>query len=427
MMNLGTILRPLEGLGLLTVSDQLVVGTTVDEAVLLDQAVADALGSEGWAVRQKAAFESSHALIAAIAARLSISGDREIIDLATELFATTGLGQVRFELSATGGQVVGTDLLFGAGLRDRSGAGFRARHTADAFAAGFAAAAASIAYPSDWGSFEAEETECVAKGDATCRFNLTRRPLSTPVGEGLGRSDAEQLLGPDEPPETDPSQIELAARDVVSACVADERGIVSVAGCRLAFLPAAYRAQIVYDTLHLLEKRSTSAPRGRDDRPARLAPVFMELVREASRSGAFALIGSLADSLPLRETFGPMHGDPSESISRLVSVANALGWGALSVADHTAGRRLSLSTPMTTDAVFYAARHGGTPQPRLPTLQGVAEAVWLLAIGVDWTAGFTRGRYGELAQRGPQLSVEEVRSVLSGDRECEVTVSQHAS
>jgi hypothetical protein len=80
---------------------------------------------------------------------------------------------------------------------------------------------------------------------------------------------------------------------------------------------------------------------------------------------------------------------------------------------------------MTTDAVFYAARHGGTPQPRLPTLQGVAEAIWLLAIGVDWAAGFDRRRYGELAQRGPELSVEEVRSVLSGDRECEVTVSHH--
>jgi hypothetical protein len=425
MMNLGTILRPLEGLGLLTVSDQLVVGTTIEEAILLDQAVADALGSEGWAVRQRAAFESSHALIGAIAARLGISGEREIIDLATELFATTGLGQLRFELSATGGQVVGTDLLFGSGLRDRSGTGFRARHTADAFTAGFAAAAASIAHPSDWGSFEAEETECVAKGDAICRFNLTRRPLSTPVCEGLGRGDAEQLLGPDEPPETDPSQIELAAREVVSACVADERGIIEVAGCRLAFLPAAYRAQIIYDTLHLLEKRSTSARR--DDRPARLAPVFMELVREASRSGAFSLIGGLVDSPPLREAFGPMGGDPNEGISRLVSVANALGWGALSVGDHTAGRRLSLSTPMTTDAVFYAARHGGTPQPRLPTLQGVAEAVWLLAVGVDWTAGFERRRYGELAQRGPELSVEEVRSVLSGDRECEVTVSHHGT
>lgn len=424
MMNLGTILRPVDGLGLLTVSDQLVVGTTVHESVLLDQAVADALGSEGWAVRRQAAFESSHAMIGAIATRLGIAGDREIIDLATELYATTGLGQLRFELSATGGQVVGTDLLFGAGARERVGASFKARHAADAFAAGFAAAAASIAYPSDWGSFEADETECVAKGDPTCRFTLSRRPLASQLGEGLARSDAEQLLGPDQPPETDPPAIEVTTRDTISACVANERGVIRIADCRFAFLPAAYRAQVIYDTLHLLEKRVVTPNRARDDRAPRLAPVFLELVREATRSGAFQLIGSLVDSTPLRDVYGPPSTEANELLSRVVGVANAIGWGALTVGDHQPGKRLGLSTPMTPEAVFYAARHGGTPQPRLPALQGLAEAVFLLATRVEWQGrGVDAQLYSELARSGPTLSVEELRSVLSGDRECEVVVS----
>ncbi|MBL8741487.1 MAG: hypothetical protein JNK04_10350, partial [Myxococcales bacterium] len=191
MMNLGTILRPVVGAGLLAVSDQIVLGATHHESVLLDQAVSDALGSEGWAVRRQAAFDACFALIGAIAKRLGIEGDREILDLATELYATLGLGQIRFDITATGGEVVGSDLLFGGGHQERYGAKTKQRHQADAFAAGFAAAAASIAYPSDWGSFEADETRCVAKGDGVCLFSLSRRPLTFRPGDGLTRADAE--------------------------------------------------------------------------------------------------------------------------------------------------------------------------------------------------------------------------------------------
>ena len=119
MMNLGTIVRPVPNAGLFAVSDQIVIGGTHHDAVLLDQAVWDALGSEGWAVRRQAAFDASYALIGAIAKRLGIEGDREIVDLATELFGTLGLGQLRFEIGATGGEVFGTDLLFGGGCRER--------------------------------------------------------------------------------------------------------------------------------------------------------------------------------------------------------------------------------------------------------------------------------------------------------------------
>ena len=120
MMNLGTILRPVANAGLFAVSDQIVIGATHHESILLDQAVWDALGSEGWAVRRQAAFDASYALIGAIARRLGIEGDREIIDLATELFGTLGLGQLRFEIAATGGEVFGSDLLFDLGWQNHT-------------------------------------------------------------------------------------------------------------------------------------------------------------------------------------------------------------------------------------------------------------------------------------------------------------------
>lgn len=420
MMNLGTILRPVPAAGLFAVSDQLVLGATHLESILVEQAVWDALGSEGWAVRRQAAFDASFALIGAIARRLGIEGDREILDLATELFATLGLGQIRFDISATGGEVIGADLLFGGGYRERYGEKARMRHLADAFAAGFAAAAASIAYPSDWGSFEADESRCVARGDGMCLFTLSRRPLTFRPGEGLSKLDAEQLLGPDTPPESDPLPVGLTTRDLVASCVASDRGMIRISEVRFALLPASYRAQLTFDTLHLMEKR-TAAPGQAPG--ARLAPIFLELTREATRAGMFHLVANLYESAPLRETFGPPPSDSHELAEQLAAVASALGWGSISVVELVPGERLVLSVPLTPEAVYYAARHGGTPQSRLPGLQGLAEALALLVSHVKFTGdGLPPDAYPKLAMEGPRIRTSETRSILAGDRECEVAV-----
>ncbi|MBK6518102.1 MAG: hypothetical protein IPM79_30460 [Polyangiaceae bacterium] len=422
MMNLGTILRDVPGAGMLAVSDELVVGSTLHEAVLLDQAVSDALGSESWAVRRQAAFDASFALVGAITRRLGIEGDREILDLATELFATLGLGQLRFDVSATGGEVMGTDLLFGGGFLERQagGRGTLLRHHTDAFAAGFVAAAASIAYPSDWGSFEADETRCVAKGDSLCLFSLARRPLTFQPGEGLSRGDAERLLGPDAPPHAETTGAGKTTRDIISSCVASDRGTIRISECRFALVPASYRAQLTYDTMHLLEKRGQSSPR---PHAPRLGGIFMDLAREASRAGMFHLVGSLFECAPLRDAFGDPPDDPNERVEQLTAISSALGWGPISVLEHTPKERLVLGATITPEAVYYAARHGGTPQSRLPGLQGLAEAIYLLTNEVDWSnAAVDVDLYRRIALDGPDLVVEETRSILSGDRECEVAV-----
>ncbi len=420
MMNLGTILRPVPAAGLLAVSDQLVIGATHHECVLLEQAVWDALGTEGWAVRRQAAFDASFALIGAITRRLGIEGDREIIDLATELFATLGLGQIRFDISATGGEMVGSDLLFGAGFRERYGERARMRHLADAFASGFAAAAASLAYPSDWGSFEADETKCVARGDGVCLFTLTRRPLTFQPGEGLSRLDAEQLLGPDASADQEPVPVAATTRDLLASCVASDRGMIRISEVRFALLPASYRAQLTFDTLHLMEKRSSAGGRAAG---GRLGPLFLDLAKDATRAGMFHLIAHLYESAPLRDAFGAAPTDPFELIEQLVAVAGALGWGSLSVVEFIPEKRLVITAPLTPEAVYYAARHGGTPQSRLPGLQGLVEAIAMLVTSVPFGGdGISAQAYAELATKGPALRSEETRSILSGDRESEVVV-----
>jgi hypothetical protein len=93
------------------------------------------------------------------------------------------------------------------------------------------------------------------------------------------------------------------------------------------------------------------------------------------------------------------------------------------VVELTPGQRLVLSAPLTPEAVYYAARHGGTPQSRLPGLQGLAEALALLVSFVKFTGeGVTPDAYPKLARSGPIIRTQETRSILSGDRECEVAV-----
>src|SRR6185436_6860364 len=139
----------------------------------------------------------------------------------------------------------------------------------------------------------------------------SRRPLTFQPGEGLSKRDAEELLGPDAPPESEVLPVAQTTRDILASCVANDQGIIRISDCRFALMPAAYRAQVTYDTLHLLEKRSQTASRA----PApKLGALFLDLAREATRSGMFQLIGSLFECAPLRDVYGLPPDDPEERI-----------------------------------------------------------------------------------------------------------------
>ncbi|MBL8744047.1 MAG: hypothetical protein JNK04_23230, partial [Myxococcales bacterium] len=127
---------------------------------------------------------------------------------------------------------------------------------------------------------------------------------------------------------------------------------------------------------------------------------------------------------PIRDAFGSPTEDPHERVEQLSSIAGAVGWGPVSVLEYAPDERLVIGVSMTPEAVYYAARHGGTPQSRMPGLQGLAEAIFLLATAVRWgEENVSLELYRRLSLEGPDLSVEETRSILSGDRECEIVVS----
>lgn len=426
MTNLGTLLRSEHGL--FSLSEHLVQVVSHHDSVLVEQIVWDALGSESTSVSRHAAFASTHAMLTSIAGSLGIEGPTQILDLAAELFGALGLGQLRFEAGAGGGRFAGEDLLFGSGFRDRYGAATRIKHSMDAFAAGYGSAAASVAFPSDWGAFEGDETSCVARGASECAFSLARRAEPSRGFAAVTRADAEELVtSEDDEDETGTdSAARAAALASVLALTSDERGILRIPGPtrstdgsgdaiplpsrgRLALVPAAYRAETVFDAHHLLEKRSPE-----------LAPLFRELVREATQASVFLTVTELESTPAMAELDRPATSE--ERALRFAAIASALGWGALSVADYS-NDRIVLRAPITPEAVYFTARYGGMPGAQMPGFQGMAGAIALLATQRDRHGPATFEDYAKLVTTAPSLGVEETRSIVRGDAECEVVVT----
>lgn len=427
MTPFGLLVRPLAPQGLLSLGDQLVIHACHHHALFLDQTVSDALGGEGWAVRRQAAFESAHALITSFCSDFGVTDPVERLELAAELFAAMGHGRLTFDLTAEGGSARGYGLHHGASFVAKYASALKNRRPVDAFAAGFISAAASIAYPSDWGTLEADETTCVAQlaaRPAECVFLLNRRPERPRFGVVVTRPLVEQLPLPasDEADRAQPSlrlspESDLAVTDLarlLHSAPVDHEGNTHVFGVRLALVPVSYLGQITFDTAHLIEKRAPE-----------LFPLVGSLMREAAQIGAFHLLGGILASPSWRAEHGPLSPDIEARFDTLVGLTRALGWGAFHPTELVPGKSLTLTAKTTHESAYYAVRHGPTIRGRLFFQQGLALALMQLLHRVDFTAEepMAKGVYDALFTSGPRLHVEETRSPLRGDRTCEVVAT----
>ena len=411
------VARAVPALGLLAIGEQLVVHTAHQQTLFLEQTVADALGGEAWGVRKQASFEASHALLAALATELGVTRAEERLELAAALFAALGHGRLRFEVGAEGGTVHGESLLGGRSRVERHGGTPRGRRPVDAFAAGWVAAAASLAFPSDWGLFDAEETTCVARGDDACSFTLARRLERPRFGVVVTRTRVEKSAAASarvaEVEDGEQARTAAGVSTILAALSADDRGRLRVFGVNLGVYPASYLAQSAFDTMHLVEKRSPE-----------LFSVYAALVREAAQTGTFHLLGGLLSSSQWIADFGLPAREPEARLQQLLGVARALGWGALEAGDFDPGRRLVLRAALTPESAYYAVRHGSTVRSRLATLQGTALGLMQLLHRVDFSAErpIVKETYDALFKSGVRFHAEESASTLRGDATCEVMV-----
>jgi hypothetical protein len=412
----GHLVKEVTPFGLYSLGDQLVTYQSHHHSLFLDQTVSDALGGEGWAVRRQAAFEAAHALLASFYAEFGIIDPDQRLELAAELFSAMGHGRLVFEVSAEGGTVRGHELHYGSSFREKYATRLRNRRPVDTFAAGFVSAAASLAFPSDWGTLEADEVACVARRDELCVFALTRRPERPRFGVVVTRPLVEQLPrgGASEIPRQSPaaSRAGSSLGRMLQTVLPDENGVLRAFGTRMALVPVSYSNQIAFDTLHLVEKRSPE-----------LVPLVGTLVREAAQSGAFHLLGGVVASPTWQGEHGPPDRAPDVRLEQLVGLAPALGWGAFDVPEFVPGRSLVLASHLTHESAYYAARHGGTSKTRLYFQQGLALALmYLLDSEGGAEASVGPGAYEALFRGGARFDTLESRSPLRGDEVCEVTV-----
>ena len=115
--------------------------------LFLDQSVDDALGPKvGPALRFAAAREASYQLLASLVRAADAVTPAERVALAEHVFASMGHGRLRIDAPQGVGKAVGEHLHYGQAWFEKYGATVRRRSPADAFAAGFAAAAVDLAY-----------------------------------------------------------------------------------------------------------------------------------------------------------------------------------------------------------------------------------------------------------------------------------------
>ncbi|MDI1480018.1 hypothetical protein [Polyangium sp. y55x31] len=416
MKALGELVRDLQPHSLLTLSDQLVYVQSHHHAIFLDQTVSDALGGEGWAVRKQSAFESSHALLEAVFKAQSVEGAKDRLEAASALFSSMGHGKLVFDVTAEGGMVRGEALFYGASFAEKYGKVIRHKQPVDSFAAGFSAAAASLAFPSDWGHFEAEEVSCVGRGDGGCTFTLSRRPERPRLGVAVTRQVVASLplKAPplDAPASQYPHAIPTAMR-CIRNLVATEEGVVRAFGVRLAIVPVGYVNQITFDTMHLLESRTPE-----------LVPVFAALVREAAQAGAFHLLGGVLSS-PEWAISSKATGSVEHRLEKFLSIARVLGWGRWYSVEFFPGQSLVVRSPTTQESIYYGTRYGASVRNRLFFQQGAVLAVMQLLHRVDFAAPnpISAASYAALfGGGGGRFHVEETRSPLRGDDMCEIVV-----
>lgn len=380
-----------------------------------DQTIDDALGEElGTKVRTRAAHNAARELLQAIAERLGAETPIERVQLAQNLFAWMGHGTLKLDVEATGGRAEGSYLHYGYSWTEKYGARVRRVHPADAFAAGFAAAATELAWNLPAGSITAVEEKCLVLRDSGCSFQL--RP-STPF-EAPRRVD-QAAVEPHVAPsfggleEETISAIADGLRGFLSGVRGDQRGLVQAFSVFVTAHLSNYYSETIYEAVHQLEKSQPGS-----------VSVAESLFREAGQVCVFNTFGNILLSPEWEGMVGAPTGDPMNTLTGCCAIARGLGFGHWTLHAFSP-KELVLRASCNYEAPFYLSRYGKSDKARCYIFQGAALAMMVLAMKVKWTEQpkLTQDFYISLFRGKIPWKVRQTQCQTRGDAIAEVTVS----
>ncbi len=386
--------------------------------LFLDQTVDDALGREGGAqLRFNAARESAHTFLQQLCVRKGAVTPVEKMQCAMETFAAMGHGKLQVGAAAAGGAAIGEFLHYGYSWMQKYGQKVRRRSPADAFAAGYAAAAVEVAFGVPRETMDTAEIACVATRAEQCRFELKQSASPpaqvAPVRDTEVRAQLRPTFnGGDE--ETI-AGIAKGLRDFTAGVSGDERGLVQAFGVFVTMHLAGYYNRISFDALAATEKRAPDS-----------VGVLEELLRESGHVCVFNTFGGILASPEWEGMVGKHSGDPRPIVAGSLAIARALGFGHWTLQEFVPNKTLVVRAPATYESVYYLSRHGVAKRGPELFFQGAALAIAQLAHRVKWTepVHLTAEVYEALFHGGAlPWKVEQTQSTAMGHPFSEVVVT----
>jgi hypothetical protein len=386
--------------------------------LFLDQTIDDALGPEASArLRMAAGREFAGHLLSAVGEHAAVRTPPERLQLAAQLFKLMGHGTLDFDADGSGGTAYGSHLHYGTAWVEKYGKQVRRRHPADAFAAGFAAAAAEFAYDLSPGSLASSELSCVALRDPQCRIAIGKELLPDPVGAVIGEQESEQVVGPPEDGlfEDLIHPITLGLKEFTAGVQGDERGLVQAFGVFVTMHLAGYYNRISYDAVAYVERHAPQS-----------VGVLEDLLRESGHVCVFNTFGGILLSPEWEGLVGAPKNDPEKIVAFCMAIGRALGMGHWTIAEFEPERRLVFRTSSSYETVYYRTRHGNAERAVEYLFQGAALATAQLVHRVDWEARpqLTPEYYKRLFKGGVPWRAEQHRSIARGDSVSEIVVTK---
>jgi hypothetical protein len=342
--------------------------------LFFDQTVDDALGSErGLTIRTRAAHEASYRLLRGLFKKLPPTGPEERIALAVELFSDMGQGRIVLDVNDSGGHASANALHYGVAWNAKYGRKLKRRHPADAFAAGYIAATAELAFSLSAGELSCRQTDCIAMGARQSAFEV-RRSGARFEAKGIDRERIASIV-PVAIGGVDEHRIVRHAHrlsDVLDALEPDERGLIGDYRVMLTVHPTDYYNHL---SNRMLDIALTEKPRALD--------AARELLTEAGRVCSYHSFGGILSSPEWEE----IAGTPSNTHDVVVggiSVARAMGYGRWTLESYVPEENLVLRSAGTSESVYGKLASVDTETACSYHFQGAALALMDLAHRVVW-------------------------------------------
>ncbi len=382
--------------------------------LFFDQTVDDAVGPDrGIKVRTQAAYEASSQFLNSLIGALPPTSPEQRIDLACQVFSSMGHGTLQLEVSPDGGIARGYNLHYGFSWREKYGAHIRRQHPADAFAAGFIAAATESAYGLPFGSVDCSEKACIATGFEHCEFEIIRSD-QTRSTFGVTQEDIVGTL-PRAFKGLHEEQIHTIAsglRRFLSSVTGDSRGLIEAFGVLVTQNLSNYYNHCANRSLDIIVSEKPEA-----------IEVARELFRESGHQCGFHTFGGILSSPEWEALVAPLTGDPMEIITGSLAISRALGFGHWALESYEPQKSLIFRSPATYESVYRKAAYPVGDSGCCFLYQGAALAVMQLANRINWNEkpSLSNNLYLDLRQ-GVPWAVDETHCVAKGNAMCRVVV-----